>query len=72
MPEGRESYDSNLYGKTTYGDPQLSNPGVNLSYFGWYDFTVKSEHSSDEARYAGHVETGSPSFSDPLMGGMVS
>ena len=27
---------------------------------GWYDFTVKSEHSSDEAHYAGHVETWQP------------
>jgi hypothetical protein len=36
-----ESYYSNLYGKTTYSDPQLSNPGLNLFDFGWYDFTIK-------------------------------
>jgi phospholipase C len=37
---------------------------------GWYDFTVKADGSSGEARYAGRVETGRPSFSDPLMGGV--
>ncbi|MGH2565940.1 MAG: phospholipase domain-containing protein, partial [Ginsengibacter sp.] len=36
---------------------------------GWYDFTIKvsgSEHFSQ--RYAGRVETGKESFTDPLMG----
>lgn len=37
--------------------------------FGWYDFSVKV-HSFDyfERRYAGHVETGENSFTDPKMG----
>jgi phospholipase C len=39
--------------------------------YGWYDFTVKVEGSKTEARFAGRVETGQPSFSDPLMGGVV-
>ena len=39
---------------------------------GWYDFTVKVKGSEAEARFAGRVETGRPSFSDPLMGGVVS
>jgi phospholipase C len=39
--------------------------------FGWYDFTVKAEGSEAEARFAGRVETGRPSFSDPMMGGVV-
>jgi phospholipase C len=38
---------------------------------GWYDFTVQAEGSDAEARFAGRVETGRPSFSDPLMGGLV-
>jgi phospholipase C len=37
----------------------------------WYDFTVKTEGSDAEAHYAGRVETGRPSFTDPLMGGVV-
>jgi phospholipase C len=36
---------------------------------GWYDFTVTADGA--EARFAGRVETGLPSFSDPLMAGKV-
>jgi len=35
---------------------------------GWYDFTVKAEGSGSAAHFAGRVETGRPSFTDPLMG----
>jgi len=36
---------------------------------GWYDFSVKvSGSQSFEKRYAGRVETGRSSYSDPLMG----
>jgi phospholipase C len=39
--------------------------------YGWYDFTVKLEGFQQfERRYAGHVETGQPSFSDPQIGGV--
>ena len=38
--------------------------------YGWYDITVKAEGSSAEARYAGRVETGRHSSSDPVMGGI--
>jgi phospholipase C len=39
---------------------------------GWYDLTITvegNEHFSK--RYAGHIETGKDSFTDPLMGGIV-
>ncbi|HEY6900966.1 MAG TPA: phospholipase C, phosphocholine-specific [Puia sp.] len=37
--------------------------------FGWYDISVRvSGHENFEKRYAGKVETGKESFSDPLMG----
>lgn len=37
--------------------------------FGWYDFTVKVKgNTTFEQRYAGRMETGKPSFSDPAMG----
>lgn len=36
---------------------------------GWYDFTVKAAGSEARARFAGRVETGRSSFSDPIMGG---
>lgn len=35
---------------------------------GWYDFTVTVDGSSMTKRFAGHVETGASSFTDPLMG----
>ncbi|HUN83959.1 MAG TPA: phospholipase C, phosphocholine-specific [Terracidiphilus sp.] len=38
---------------------------------GWYDFTVKVDGSDAEAHYAGRVETGRPSLSDPLLAGTV-
>ncbi len=37
---------------------------------GWYDLTVTGP--SVENRYAGHVENGEPSISDPVMGGLSS
>ncbi|MGA0560568.1 phosphocholine-specific phospholipase C [Larkinella sp. VNQ87] len=38
--------------------------------FGWYDFSVKvTGHTAFEYRYAGRVETGLDSFTDPAMGG---
>jgi phospholipase C len=37
--------------------------------FGWYDFTLTVRGKSIfERRYAGRIETGMPSFTDPLMG----
>ncbi len=39
--------------------------------YGWYDYTVKATGSDAEARFAGRVETGRASFTDPLMGGVV-
>lgn len=38
----------------------------------WYDFTViVNEGEGFERRYAGHVETGKTSFTDPFMGGVA-
>ena len=43
---------------------------LNLSKsFGWYDFTVSvNGFDGFKRRYAGHVETGNESFTDPFMG----
>ena len=38
----------------------------------WYDFTLKrNDNNTFSKRYAGHVETGAVSTSDPFMGGLV-
>ncbi len=45
---------------------------LNLSnQHGWYDFIVKETGAKTESHYAGRVETGRSSFSDPLMGDVV-
>jgi len=39
---------------------------------GWYDLTIKVDGDSHfEHRFAGHLEDGEDSISDPLMGGLV-
>ena len=49
-----------------------ASAAINLNLaksFGWYDFTVKVNGKSIfEKTYAGRIETGKPSFTDPLMG----
>ena len=38
----------------------------------WYDFTVRIKgKTSFEKRYAGHVETGKASYTDPVMGKVI-
>ena len=40
--------------------------------YGWYDFSVSVDGFDHfEQRYAGRVETGAASFTDPVMGGMI-
>ncbi|MGB7189883.1 MAG: phospholipase domain-containing protein, partial [Acidobacteriaceae bacterium] len=52
--------------------PGTANDGtiLDLSHqHGWYDFSVKVAGANGfEKRYAGHAESGSPSYTDPLMG----
>jgi len=53
-------------GEAGEGSVTILNLGSN---FGWYDFSVKiSGNLRFEKRYAGRVETGKESFSDPFMG----
>jgi phospholipase C len=54
--------------------PGLSaNPSFDLApSYCWYDLTVRVERFEQfTRRYAGHVETGQPSFSDPQLGGVL-
>ncbi|HRQ52502.1 MAG TPA: hypothetical protein PLR74_18280, partial [Agriterribacter sp.] len=46
------------------------NVVLNLkSSHGWYDFSIKAAGFDDfEKRYAGRVETGKESITDPFMG----
>jgi phospholipase C len=39
---------------------------------GWYDFSIKVDGANGfEKRYAGRIETGKPSYSDPFMGRVI-
>lgn len=50
-----------------------SNSAIDLKKSsGWYDFTITVPgHNHFSQRFAGHLETGSVSISDPAMGGVV-
>jgi phospholipase C len=41
------------------------------SSHGWYDFSVVTKTSSGSARFAGRIETGRPSVTDPAMAGLT-
>ncbi|HEX4772426.1 MAG TPA: phospholipase C, phosphocholine-specific [Bryobacteraceae bacterium] len=49
---------------------QVTPIAFNLQHsHGWYDVTIRIEGAEQfQRRYAGHVETGRPSFSDPQIG----
>lgn len=64
----------NAYGKNTIKKTihplTTENVILNLkSSYGWYDFSIKAAgFDTFEKRYAGRVETGKESFTDPFMG----
>jgi phospholipase C len=59
------------YTKTTQNISSIIVLDLSKTY-GWYDFTVKIKGNNlFEKRYAGRVETGKESFTDPMMGGMM-
>jgi phospholipase C len=63
------AYKTNNHKKLVAGGGK-SNVVLNFANsYGWYDFSVKvTGIHTFEKRYAGRVETGNPSFSDPKMG----
>ena len=66
------AYHSNKILKEIAADSSSSiviDPGKS---YGWYDFSIKiSDNSLFERRYAGRVENGKNSYSDPYMGRVV-
>ena len=65
-------YKTGMQNKTIAAGAQTSF-AINLSKsHHWYDVSVKVKGYEDfEERFAGHVETGNVSKTDPLMGGIV-
>jgi phospholipase C len=67
------SYKGATITKTLAAGKSLSVP-VDLSKnHNWYDLIVRIKgNASFEQRFAGHVENGQPSLTDPLMGGVIA
>jgi len=66
------SYKTGTQSKTVAAGAQTTMTLSLASNYNWYDFSVKIKgHESFEERFAGHVETGSVTKTDPLMGGIV-
>jgi len=65
------SYKSGTQTKEIGAGQQALVPVPSSKSHGWYDFTVRTKGASSSTRYAGHVDTGKTSFTDPLMGEMV-
>ena len=67
------AYKTGALTKIIVADKQDENIIIDLGKsYGWYDFSVKIKGGDVfEQRYAGHVETGNVSSSDPVMGGII-
>ncbi len=66
-------YKTNSQQKTIKGLAKTSIVLNTMSNYGWYDFSVKlSGHNQFTRRYAGRVETGKSTFSDPAMGNAIA
>jgi len=57
-----------ITGKLNPGEQTTTTLDLKQSH-GWYDVTVKTQ--GQQAHYAGRIETGKPSISDPQMGGIL-
>jgi phospholipase C len=63
------AYKANNHTKVIAKGGTLHLPLSLVNSYGWYDFSVKVNGiHTFEKRYAGRVETGRPSYSDPQMG----
>lgn len=69
---GDNSYKTGVKNKTVPAGGKASLVLDLAKSFHWYDFSVKVKGSDRyEERFAGHVETGAVTKTDPLMGGVV-
>jgi phospholipase C len=66
------SYKTGTQSREMAPGQQVSVAVAALKSHGWYDFTVQAHGSTSSMHYAGRVETGKTSFTDPLMGGVIA
>lgn len=68
-----QSYKNGNHNKTIAAGGSATVLITLTKSFNWYDFSVKVQgNTTFEKRYAGHVETGKASFTDPAMGKVVA
>jgi phospholipase C len=68
-----DAYTGDVSTKVLQPHEPLVEKVVLDQFHGWYDLIVKvSADPSFKYRLAGHVETGTDSFSDPALGGLVT
>ena len=67
------AYTSKVYSQVLNSGWSFGEILSQNQYHGWYDVIITvAEDPTFQYRFAGHVETGKPSFSDPAMGGLVT
>jgi phospholipase C len=67
------AYTGNIASANLQPNQTLSEVWNLAQFYGWYDVVITvSGDSTFQYRLAGHVETGSDSYSDPAMGGLVT
>jgi phospholipase C len=68
-----DAYTGNSVTRNLAPGQQLKGRPSLQQFFGWYDLIVTvAGDSTFNYRLAGHVETGRDSFSDPVLGGLVT
>jgi len=63
-----KSYKGETVTKTIAAGAETSIVVPSSKSHGWYDFGVSADGLVASTRFAGRVETGASSFSDPAMG----
>jgi phospholipase C len=65
-----DKYSGRIHTQEVHGANSSTNIRQLQKSFGWYDLTVRVDSDpSFQRQFAGHVETGRPSVTDPAIGG---
>jgi phospholipase C len=68
-----DAYTGNLTSRLLHPHATLVDKLVLDQFYGWYDLIVTvAGDAAFKYRFAGHIETGEDSFSDPALGGLVT
>ena len=68
----KDRYTSEVTALTLRGRQSITKHWALSRMHGWYDLTVQIDGAEGAQRYAGHLEDGRASISDPAMGGLIA